>query len=322
MTPYFRIAADGKDLTRVIRDRLIRITLTDVSGVVSDTLEMVLDDRASHIDLPRTGVKLSVSIGYVETGLDPKGIFVVDEPELSGPPDTLTIRARAADLRNGLKKKRVRNFDDITLGELVQTIAAAHGYQPRIAGVYAAIQLGHLDQDNQSDMNLLSDLAKRYDAVAKPVNDLLLFVPKGMIKSYSGKPLPAVHKVRSDLTRWTVSFAERDTYQSVIAVYRDTVAAKDIEVVVGVGEPAKRLIKKQPNAEIATAAAKAELASLRRGNGKITGSCAGDPAMAAEAKLTLSGIRSGVDGDWALTRVVHEISESGYVCNFEGEIPS
>ncbi|WP_321367911.1 contractile injection system protein, VgrG/Pvc8 family [uncultured Desulfuromusa sp.] len=322
MTPDYLISVDGKDLTNLIRNRLIRMALTDVSGVISDTLEIVLDDRKPSIDLPRTGVKLTIALGYKETGLDPKGIFIVDEPVLSGPPDTLTIRSRSADLRKGLKEKRIRSFDNISVGDLVATIAKAHGYQPRVAEELASIPLEHLDQDNQSDMNLLTELAKRYDAVAKPVNDLLLFVPRGQVKSFSGKDLPAVHKVRSDLNRWNASFPERDKYSSVIAVYRDTDQAKDIEVVVGSGSPAKRLIKKQPNAAIATAAAKSEFESLQRGNAKISGSCAGDVAMAAEAKLILSDVRPGVDGDWALTQVVHEITDAGYVCNFEGEIPS
>lgn len=321
MTPDYRISADGKDLTDHIRDRLIRMTLTDVSGVVSDTLEIELDDRVPHIDLPRTGIKLEVSIGYKETGLNLKGLYVVDEPVLSGPPDKLTIRARSADLRKGLKEKRIGNFDNISVGQLVATIAKAHGYEPRVATDLASIQLEHLDQDNQSDMNLLTELAKRYDAVAKPVNDLLLFVPRGQVKSFSGRDLPAVQKVRSDLTRWNASFPERDKYGSVIAVYRDTDLADDIEVVVGSGHPAKRLRKKQPNAIIAKAAAKSEFESLKRGNAKISGSCGGDVAMAAEGKLVLSEIRSGVDGEWALNQVVHEITDAGYICNFEGEIP-
>ena len=46
------------------------------------------------------------------------GAYTVDELELSGPPQTLTIRARAADLRQSLKAPKTRAWDATTLGAL------------------------------------------------------------------------------------------------------------------------------------------------------------------------------------------------------------
>jgi len=41
--------------------------------------------------------------------------------------------------------------------------------------------------------------------------------------------------------------------------------------------------------------------------------------MAAEGKLTITGVRDGVNGDWTLTRVTHTIDGSGYRCSAEAE---
>ena len=45
------------------------------------------------------------------------GLYTVDELELSGPPDTLTIRAKAANIRSSLKEHKTRAWDDTTLGD-------------------------------------------------------------------------------------------------------------------------------------------------------------------------------------------------------------
>jgi hypothetical protein len=318
MTPDFIIKADSEDITAIIRDRFMELRVTDVAGIDSDMVEIRLDDRAPAIALPGTGVKLEVFIGYKGTALDRKGLFVVDEIGLEGSPDTMTIRARAADLRQGLKELKTRSFDDITIGDLVATIAAAHGYTPKVSDDLAGVTIAHLDQTNESDLHLLRRLAEIHGAVAKPMADMLLFVPKGQAKSVSGKDLPAVTKLRTGLTRWNVTLAERNKYTRVITRWRDLANATDVEVSVGSGDPVYRLRGSSPDAATATAAAKAKLAAFERGAGTISGTCPGDVAMAAEGCLTVSGVRPGVNGDWSLQQVVHVINKR-YSCEFEGE---
>jgi phage protein D len=69
-------------------------------------------------------------LGWDDTGLIDKGSFTVDETEHSGAPDTLSIRARSADLRGGLKAKKERSFDATTLGTVIGAIATAQGLTP------------------------------------------------------------------------------------------------------------------------------------------------------------------------------------------------
>jgi len=319
MIPDFLIRADSQDVTAVIRDRFMELRVTDVSGVDSDTVEIRLDDRAPAIALPRTGAKLEVYLGYRETGLARMGLFTVDEITLEGPPDSLAIRARAADLRQGLKEPRTRSFDNIRIGDLVSTIAAAHGYTPQVAPDLAALSLVHLDQTEESDLNLLTRLAEDHGAVAKPMADALLFVPRGQAKSFSGKALPVVTKGRGDLSRWNVTLAERNKYLAVEARWRDLAAAADVTIVVGSGEPVFRIRNSYPDAATALAAAKAKLAAFERGAGTLSGGCRGDISLGAEGELHLAGIRPGVDGKWTLRQVVHVIGDGGYSCEFEGE---
>ena len=52
MTPAFRIIADHKDITVVIRDRLISLSVSDRAGLRTDTVEICLDDNNSKVELP------------------------------------------------------------------------------------------------------------------------------------------------------------------------------------------------------------------------------------------------------------------------------
>ena len=176
MTPAYRVLADDNDITTAIRHRLLSLRVTDEAGYQSDAVEIQLDDRSNKIALLRKGVKLDVALGYEEIGLAAMGLFAVDEIELNGPPDAFTIRAKAADMRGSLKQHKTRSWDQTTIGSLVAAIAAEHGLESRVGETLASVAIEHIDQTEESDLNLLTRLSKQYDAVAKPAGGSLLFV--------------------------------------------------------------------------------------------------------------------------------------------------
>ena len=89
------------------------------------------------------------------------GLFTVDEVEVQGPPATFTVRARSADLRDELKGQKTRSWSDTTLREVVAAVAADYGLDLRMPPPPPTIHLPHLDQSNESDLNLLTRLAQR-----------------------------------------------------------------------------------------------------------------------------------------------------------------
>ncbi|RDH92170.1 MAG: hypothetical protein DIZ77_08785 [endosymbiont of Seepiophila jonesi] len=321
MTPAYRIIADQQDITAIIRDRLISLHVTDKTGLVSDTAEITLDDRDSAIEIPRTGARLEIYMGYQETGLYRMGSYTVDEVELAGPPDTIRIRAKAADMRQSLKSCKLRNWDDITLGDLVATIAAEHGLIPRVGEFLDAIHIPHLDQTYESDMHLLTRLAKQYDADAKPVDGRLVFVEKGTAKSASGRPLNPIDINIEQVSTWRWTLAERGKYARVVAHYRDLQQAKDIYLHAGEGNPALCLRRSFPDKDTAKKAAHARLDKETRGMRTLSLTLIGTPTLTAEAKLTLHGFRKGVDDGWVATQASHEINGSGYSTRVEAETP-
>lgn len=57
-TPAFSISIEGKDITTVLDNRLMSLTLTDNRGFEADQLDLELDDADGKIVLPRRGAVL------------------------------------------------------------------------------------------------------------------------------------------------------------------------------------------------------------------------------------------------------------------------
>ena len=319
MTPEFRIEVDGQDVTGRINDRLLRLTITDEAGVKSDRLEFTVDDRDNRVALPRTGAKVKVWLGWRETGVSYMGLFVVDEVEVAGVPEEITVRARAADMRSALKEQKTRHFRATTLGGVIRRIAGEHGLKPVVSDDLAGIEVSYLAQTEESDMHLLTRLARQHDATFKVADGRLLFVRRGKGKSASGRAMK-VTLSRIDLIRWRATIKERSKYKSVKARWHHRGEARARTEKAGDGEPAFTLRHEYPSKAEAKAAARARLRQLKRGARTLTCTTGGNPAIVAEAELVITGVRDGVDGDWRIKTATHTLdAQAGYLTEIEAE---
>jgi len=231
--PAFSLSVDGLDITTAVDKRLISLTLTDNRGFEADQLDISLDDSDGKLDLPQKGVEVRLSLGWKDSGLVDKGSYTVDEVSHSGAPDTLTIRARSADLRSGLTTQRERSFHQQTVGEIVNTIAAENDLQPMVSSALASQLVDHIDQTNESSANLLTRLAAQFDAIATVKGGRLLFIQSGGGVTASGQRLPTVVLTRQSGDSHHFTMAERDSYSQVKASYNDTHSATKGEVIWG-----------------------------------------------------------------------------------------
>ena len=321
MTPDFRILADSQDITDRIRDRLLFLRVTDEAGIKSDTVEIKLDDRDALIAWPEHGAELEVLLGYQKSGLTRMGLYVVDEVEHGGPPNALTIRAKASDMRQSPKAPRTRVWDNVTLADMVTTIAGEHGLVPKISEPLAAISYTHLDQTEESDLHLLTRLARENSAVTKPVAGNLIFATRGEAKSISGQTLPTIQVMAQQVQRHQMTQADRSKYAAVLTQWHDPMKAERMPVKVGQGKPVYTLRHTYPDIHQATRAAQAKLEALQRGTGTLSLTLIGNSELMAEAKLELKGIRDRIDGEWLIQRVEHQFDNQGFVTRIEAETP-
>lgn len=313
MKPTFKVTANRADITAAIRERFVSLRISDEAGLQADTLEITLADHdpARPIELPNTGAELEVWLGY-DGAAQRLGLYVCDEIELEGWPGVMTIRGRAAPYeasgagKSDLQAQKSRSWPKATkLGDLVAKIGKEHGLKPKVSPSLAGVQLPHLDQTEESDIHFLGRVAGRYDAIVKPAGGALVVMKRGEAG------LPTIPLAASLCSRWRATLARRDAPGTVVAWWHDKRGAKREKVALGSGEPTKQLRHSFPSEAAAKSAAQTELDRRKRGEWQFSASLVGDPTLQPEAVLVASGFREGVNGDWWVRKVVHQLDKSG-----------
>lgn len=317
--PICRVVVDGHDITADVIARLVSINLQDNRGMEADQLDIQLSDHDGLLAIPPKGATISLWLGWSDTGLVDKGTYKVDELEHSGAPDTLSIRARSADLREGLAKKRERSWHDQTLGAILTTIATQYGLQPLVQVALATIGLPHIDQAGESDLNLITRLAAEHDAIASIKAGRLLFLPTGAASTASGLPLPHITLTRADGDQHRYLDANRDSYTGAKAYYYETNSAQRKEAIAGSGDNLKELRHTYADQASALAAARAEWQRLQRGTATLSYVLAkGRPELIPELTYSLTGIKAEIGAIvWLGGNVQHAYTPDGYTTSLE-----
>ncbi|WP_322009209.1 contractile injection system protein, VgrG/Pvc8 family [Paraburkholderia sp. J12] len=330
MAPSYLLAANDNDITAIIADRFVSLSLTDETGSNSDKLEIVLADHddTHPIKVPPRGAELKLSLGY-DGILVPKGMFVCDGVSVGGFPEQMTLHAHAAPWDETPKGKtdfqshKTRSWAaGTTIGAMVAKIAQEHGMAALVAPSLASVPLPHFDQSEESDMNLLLRIAKKYDSIAKPAGGRLIFAKRGDSTTVSGVPLPRMSVDKGDCGAYEWNTSTRESAGTVVTYWHAKRAAKRVEISVGEGEPVKRLKQYFPSEDMALAAAKAELARRARGAYTLGVNIPGVPALTAESTLDVTGFRDEINGEWLVKRVQHEMSKAAYRCIVDCELPN
>jgi len=320
--PLWKVVLDGRDLTSRIAPRLLDLTLTESRGDEADQLDLRISDHDGALALPARGVTLTLAIGWQDSGMVNKGTFVVDDVEHSGSPDVITIRARSADLTGAIRARRERSWHDTSLGAVLSAIAADHSLKTAIAKDLAAVALPHLDQANESDVNLLTRLAKRFDAVATVKAGTLIFSPIGSGTTPSGTELPGAQITRASGDQHRYAVSDREKYTGVRAYWGDRSDARRKGVLVGTADNEKKLQATYATEAEATQHAQAEFKRLDRGTATLSYTLAlGRADLFPEQTVTVSGFKPEIDGtDWLVSKATHTISgSSGFTTSLELE---
>ncbi len=320
MTPDFKLIANQQDITAILRERLLSLTLSDEAGLHADTLELQLDDRDYAIAWPTKGAELTVSLGYAPI-LARMGLYVVDEVEHSMPPATLIIRAKAANMRAAIKAPKTKSWHAVSLNEIVATIAAEQGLVAKVADSLATIRLPHLDQTAESDLHLLTRLANDYGATAKPMGRYLVFVPRGEARTSANDLLPVVSIAQERIIHYHMTQTARSHYVAVTAHWHDTGTAQLQDVTVGSGKPSYVLHHPYASEIEARHAAQAKFTALQRGTATLSLKIIGDANLQAEGKIKLLSVREPIAGEWVVQQVKHQLDSQGFTSIIEAMLP-
>ena len=331
MRPVFYLFdAGGGDLTSTLIDRTTRITVTDAEGVSSNTLEVELDDRGQFVQLPAIGDRLRLMMGYLErTPIPVIGDFVVDEVRLSGPPLSISFTAKGADMTSALKAPLIDDGDDRTLADLARRIAQRNGFTAQIHPDAERILLGHIDQQAESDMALLTRLGRERDWVARLDGNRLVLRPHaGNLPPAreASEWQPAIRRIDArQITRYDYTTNARSRYGKVRSWYYDHDTGRRVPVEVSDGEsdgPALDLRHDARDEQSALDLATARLRQLRRASGGLTLELPGDTRLLAGHHVLVTGLSEPIGGQWVIERAEHTLDASGLKTRIECVPPS
>lgn len=329
-TPAWRAAGDHAD---IINARLLSFERTDAAGIESDRLTLVVDTTGLD-GLPRDGAKIRWSEGWLEEGLIDKGTFIVNQRRASLFPNTVTLTAAAAPFQaeddTEFKQRRSASYGPVTLGDLFRQLTERHGFSPRVAPDLDEILLDHVDQTDETDMSFLTRLARRYDAVTKPVDTLYVLARRGQVKTISGQDLPALTlSVPMDNRPAVQGFISasledrsRNKSSGVITTWWDDTAAIEHQVKLG-AEPYKRIRQRYQSEDEARAGAEGEMRRLSRQDQQIRIDMPGTPRAVAEGLITLDETWPGfMRGTRSIDRVTARGDRrGGYRCSLTATWP-
>lgn len=312
-----RLTLEGVDLADKVNPRLIELTLSEKRGGEADELSVTLHNADGLLAMPDPGKVLALSLGWasgddVATGLVEKGRFTVDEVEAGGPPDTITIRARSADLSGNYRQRRTKSWRDTTLGAVLTEIAGRHGITAQVHPDLASKPVAALDQQGKSDMALVRDLGSRFDAVATWKDRRLIFMPVGSATTASGKAIPGLTLKRRDGWRWSFTRAQRDENDGVQATWHDQASGRKRKHSTG-GKNPKKLKRVYASEADAKQAAQAEAKKRARGGYRFEYDLAfADCTIQPNRPVTLSGWNAKVDAiKWLVESVETTMGAGG-----------
>lgn len=314
----WRVTLDGQDLTSRMRPRLVSLTLSEKRGDEADQLDIVLSDTDGLLAIPPEGALLHLQLGWakgrdVTIGLIDKGSFKVDDVSHSGPPDQITIRARAADFTSEIRNRRSQSWKNTTLGTVLTEVAGRNGLTARVAPTKASIALLTITQSRESDIAFLRRLGRENDAIATIKDKHLIFAPKGAGQTSTGQALPTLIIRRRDGDGHYWQRQKRDGQEGVTATWHDKKAAKRKTVTVGKADGAKKLRKVHPDEASAKRAASAERDRLKRAPATLDIKLAlGRADLIPEARAEVLGFKDVIDAaTWLVSEVSHRLDKGG-----------
>lgn len=160
----------GVDITKYIESDLIGFKYTDNASDNSDDIEIELkDEKAKWLNdwFPQKGDTVKATIKTLNWHKDGEkrslycGSFIVDEPEYSGRPRKMTLKAISMPSNtNFTSTKKSKAWENIKLSAIAQNIADSAGLD-LFSDITSDPLYQRKDQSESSDMSFLSELCKK-----------------------------------------------------------------------------------------------------------------------------------------------------------------
>jgi phage protein D len=307
----WQVKINGRDLSSRMAPLLLDIEVTDQEGTASDSCSLSFDDSSGQLKLPPKG-------SLVEAFLD--GVMVFrgpsDAPRTTGTRGggmILRVSAKGFDTRGPAKSQQLFHKDEATLEDFLGEAAENAGFSLKVDPQLGSIFRDYWLSDGESFLALGQRLAREMNATFKLRGQEAVFVPRG------SSPLAGVQAIvgkGGNVISWDIQpFAGRGVYKNAKVRWFDRAKArfeeKDVEIEGLDGEASREVRTLAVDGDHADTIAKGRKSEAEQDAGSGTIQMDLVAHARAEAPLTLSGARPGVDGTYRIVSVKHSASRSG-----------
>lgn len=322
--PELIVTLAGRRLTTAEVARVVSIRVHSALARPTQCLIAWATDEATSLE-PGTGDALRVEIGGHREPLFTGEVTVVEHSYRA---DTgRQVRVRAYDALHRLRKRQFsRLHPDTDLNELATVLSAGCGL--RVDG--PSPRLGDVYQCGRSDLDLLVEQCARvgrYPIVHGTALRLVDLTGDGeAVRVEYGSGLHAAEieisqepAFRSATSTWwdpQSARSDQDTASDGRAAAGVSVDAAPARV--GGGGPLVRCDELGEPRDLA----QAELDVRRMGEVTAVLVTEGDPALQAGRRVEVRGVRSGLEGTYAIAQATHEISIAGYETTLSTQPPA
>lgn len=315
----FFVSVSGQVVSGIWRPILISASITKSTDATSDTAQITLDDTTGTIRFPKSGDPIIVRIGW-ENGSAAEFEGEVDTPswELDrGGGAVISITARSASLKGKEKEPRERHWEDKSIADALEDAASHAGISINVHSDFKSRILEWQAQQNESFLAFGQRMAREHGATFKVQGKRAGFVPRNAGVSASGKPLaPILVARRNNLISISGISPVRDRARFTKKIGRwydeDEAKLKTKEIDADSEAVAKDLLRftegVEDQADWRAQSSKTE-SERQKGSGSIV--LDGTPEAEPEAKANLVGVRPGIDGEYTIDSVDHQLDRGG-----------
>ena len=318
--PNFKLEANGKDVTEVIRANLITLSFDDKEGSKSDEISFSVNGIYAK---PVFGNSLKLWLGY-GGDLYLCGSFSVQTASRDYKNQTTEVRATAVNFASPQKIKKRRSWENTTVFEIARKIAAENKLAVKTS--WQDQNITSVLQNDAGDLDFLYGLCFDYGFIMAVKNNTIVIAAKdakGDETQTSNTPknesLPKFTLNLAELYSLEITEANRNSYGAVIVEWQDIEAGKTKSIKVGAGDQTYKMQIAQPKSDNeAFRQGEAKLNELQKGG--INGRCSLPGAnIVAGGKLKFSGIAGLEANEFSIKSVSHRLSTDNYEIEIEFE---
>jgi uncharacterized protein len=313
--PAWQLWYQGINLTVALSSSVTSVSYHSKSEGASSESTIKVEDRNKRWQkrLPVKGDVVQLDIGYAGGLMVPCGLMQIDEVELEGPPDVITLKGISAEITPDMRTHFSRSYEGQTLLGIARTIAGRHGYEVIGAPDDQDVTLRRVTQKHETDLGFLRRMANLYGYTFQISGKQLIFTPRTQLEEAAsiktvivrGGPTEKYHfvtKTQQVYKRATVSYFDPATKEVVTA----TVEA-DPSVPTG---DTLNIPERAQDGQDARAKAKAALHgnNMREVTGDLT--VIGDPELMAGQNIDVLGVGQ-FEGRYHIEDAEHTLTRSG-----------